>query len=103
MAEQIPLCPVRSAAAAANCKRAAYFSAAGPGPGAERPSRRPSPPGPVGSAQGGRPRSPAGAPEPGRASTLREGPGRCHDPGARRRRAERRGGRASGSGGCSLK
>ncbi|XP_059751058.1 probable phospholipid-transporting ATPase IIB isoform X3 [Balaenoptera ricei] len=39
MAEQIPLCPVRSAAAAANCKRAAYFSAAGPGPGAERPSR----------------------------------------------------------------
>ncbi|XP_057382437.1 probable phospholipid-transporting ATPase IIB isoform X6 [Balaenoptera acutorostrata] len=40
MAEQIPLCPVRSAAAAApNCKRAAYFSVAGPGPGAERPSR----------------------------------------------------------------
>ncbi|XP_061026356.1 probable phospholipid-transporting ATPase IIB isoform X2 [Eubalaena glacialis] len=39
MAEQIPLCPVRSAAAAANCKRAAYFSAAGPGPGAERSSR----------------------------------------------------------------
>lgn len=41
MAEQIPLYPVRSAAAlaAANRKRAAYFSAAGPGPGADRPSR----------------------------------------------------------------
>uniref|UniRef100_A0A8C6AS65 Phospholipid-transporting ATPase n=1 Tax=Monodon monoceros TaxID=40151 RepID=A0A8C6AS65_MONMO len=39
MAEQIPLYPVRSAAAAASCKRAAYFSAAGPGPGAERSSR----------------------------------------------------------------
>eukprot|EP00070_Physeter_catodon_P029564 XP_028336458.1 probable phospholipid-transporting ATPase IIB isoform X2 [Physeter catodon] len=39
MAEQIPLYPVRSAAAAANCKRATYFSAAGPGPGAERSSR----------------------------------------------------------------
>ncbi|XP_059885237.1 probable phospholipid-transporting ATPase IIB isoform X4 [Delphinus delphis] len=38
MAEQIPLYPVRSAAAAASCKRAAY-SAAGPGPGAERSSR----------------------------------------------------------------
>ncbi|XP_024610566.1 probable phospholipid-transporting ATPase IIB isoform X4 [Neophocaena asiaeorientalis asiaeorientalis] len=39
MAEQIPLYPVRSAAAAASGKRAAYFSAAGPGPGAERSSR----------------------------------------------------------------
>ncbi|KAB0357919.1 hypothetical protein FD754_002075 [Muntiacus muntjak] len=41
MAEQIPLYPVRSAAAvaAANRKRAAYLSAAGPGPGADRPSR----------------------------------------------------------------
>ncbi|XP_060987095.1 probable phospholipid-transporting ATPase IIB isoform X4 [Dama dama] len=41
MAEQIPLYPVRSAAAlaAANRKRAAYFSAAGPGLGADRPSR----------------------------------------------------------------
>nr|XP_035924710.1 probable phospholipid-transporting ATPase IIB isoform X5 [Halichoerus grypus] len=39
MADQIPLYPVRSAAAAANRKRAAYYSAAGPGPGAERPSR----------------------------------------------------------------
>ena len=40
MADQIPLYPVRSAAAAAAYrKRAAYFSAAGPGPGAERPSR----------------------------------------------------------------
>ncbi|XP_036273681.1 probable phospholipid-transporting ATPase IIB isoform X3 [Pipistrellus kuhlii] len=41
MADQIPLYPVRSAAAAAvaNRKRAAYYSAVGPGPGAERPSR----------------------------------------------------------------
>nr|XP_031297576.1 probable phospholipid-transporting ATPase IIB isoform X5 [Camelus dromedarius] len=42
MADQIPLYPVRSAAAAtaaANRKRAAYYSAAGPGSGAERPSR----------------------------------------------------------------
>nr|XP_054366230.1 LOW QUALITY PROTEIN: probable phospholipid-transporting ATPase IIB [Mirounga angustirostris] len=39
MADQIPLCPVRGAAAAASRKRAAYYSAAGPGPGAERPSR----------------------------------------------------------------
>ncbi|KAF6072933.1 putative ATPase phospholipid transporting 9B (putative) [Phyllostomus discolor] len=41
MADQIPLYPVRSAAVAAvaNRKRAAYYSAAGPGPGAERPSR----------------------------------------------------------------
>ncbi|XP_059974534.1 probable phospholipid-transporting ATPase IIB isoform X2 [Mesoplodon densirostris] len=39
MAEQIPLYPVRSAAAAVNCKRATYFSAAGPGPGVERSSR----------------------------------------------------------------
>ncbi|XP_077730180.1 putative phospholipid-transporting ATPase IIB isoform X5 [Canis aureus] len=41
MADQIPLYPVRSAAAAANRKRAAYYSAAGLGlgPGAERPSR----------------------------------------------------------------
>uniref|UniRef100_A0A8C2SF17 Phospholipid-transporting ATPase n=1 Tax=Capra hircus TaxID=9925 RepID=A0A8C2SF17_CAPHI len=41
MADQIPLYPVRSAAAvaAANRKRAAYFSAAGPGPGPDRPSR----------------------------------------------------------------
>nr|KAF6470770.1 putative ATPase phospholipid transporting 9B (putative) [Molossus molossus] len=38
MADQIPLCPVRSAAAA-NRKRAAYYSAAGPGPGAERLGR----------------------------------------------------------------
>ncbi|XP_039695270.1 putative phospholipid-transporting ATPase IIB isoform X1 [Pteropus medius] len=36
MADQIPLRPVRSAA---NRKRAAYYSAAGRGPGAERPSR----------------------------------------------------------------
>lgn len=68
-----------------------------------RSAQAPSPPGPVGSAQGGRLRSPAGAPDPGRASTVREVPGRCHDPGVPRRRAERRGGRASGSGGCSLK
>ena len=41
MADQIPLYPVRSAAAVAtaNRKRAAYFSSAGPGPGADRPSR----------------------------------------------------------------
>ncbi|XP_025853559.1 probable phospholipid-transporting ATPase IIB isoform X3 [Vulpes vulpes] len=39
MADQIPLYPVRSAAAAANRKRAAYYSAAGLGPGAERPRR----------------------------------------------------------------
>ncbi|XP_074060176.1 putative phospholipid-transporting ATPase IIB isoform X4 [Macrotis lagotis] len=42
MAEQIPLYPVRSAvvaAVAANRKRAAYYSAAGSGPGGERPSR----------------------------------------------------------------
>ncbi|XP_058896440.1 probable phospholipid-transporting ATPase IIB isoform X1 [Kogia breviceps] len=39
MAEQIPLYPVRGAAAAANLKRVTYFSAAGPGPGAERSSR----------------------------------------------------------------
>ncbi|XP_053520140.1 probable phospholipid-transporting ATPase IIB isoform X5 [Artibeus jamaicensis] len=41
MADRIPLYPVRSAAAAAvaSRKRAAYYSAAGPGPGAERPSR----------------------------------------------------------------
>nr|XP_053768301.1 probable phospholipid-transporting ATPase IIB isoform X4 [Desmodus rotundus] len=41
MADQIPLYPVRSAAVAAvaSRKRAAYYSAAGPGPGAERPSR----------------------------------------------------------------
>ncbi|XP_011938952.1 PREDICTED: probable phospholipid-transporting ATPase IIB isoform X8 [Cercocebus atys] len=40
MADQIPLYPVRSAAAAAaNRKRAAYYSAAGPGPGADRHSR----------------------------------------------------------------
>ncbi|CAD7679199.1 unnamed protein product [Nyctereutes procyonoides] len=39
MADQIPLYPVHSAAAAANRKRAAYYSAAGLGPGAERPSR----------------------------------------------------------------
>ncbi|XP_036177191.1 probable phospholipid-transporting ATPase IIB isoform X2 [Myotis myotis] len=39
MADQIPLYPVRSAAAVANRKRAAYYSAVGPGPGAERPSR----------------------------------------------------------------
>ncbi|XP_054439770.1 probable phospholipid-transporting ATPase IIB [Pteronotus mesoamericanus] len=41
MADQIPLHPVRSAAAAAvaSRKRAAYYSAAGSGPGAERPSR----------------------------------------------------------------
>ncbi|XP_057169304.1 probable phospholipid-transporting ATPase IIB isoform X6 [Ursus arctos] len=37
MADQIPLYPVRSAAAAASRKRAAYYSAAGPG--ADRPSR----------------------------------------------------------------
>ncbi|XP_058413326.1 probable phospholipid-transporting ATPase IIB isoform X4 [Diceros bicornis minor] len=37
MADQIPLYPVRSATAGR--KRAAYYSAAGPGPGAERPSR----------------------------------------------------------------
>lgn len=36
MADRIPLYPVRGAAAA-NRKRAAYYSAAGPG--AERPSR----------------------------------------------------------------
>lgn len=36
MADRIPLYPVRSAAAASR-KRAAYYSAAGPG--AERPSR----------------------------------------------------------------
>ncbi|KAM5304023.1 putative phospholipid-transporting ATPase IIB isoform 3-T3 [Glossophaga mutica] len=42
MADQIPLYPVRGAvvAAMANRKRAAYYSAAGPGPGAERPSSR---------------------------------------------------------------
>lgn len=40
MADQIPLYPVRSAAAAAaNRKRAAYYSAAGPGPGADRHGR----------------------------------------------------------------
>lgn len=41
MADQIPLYPVRSAAATAvaSRKRAAYYSAVGPGPGAERPSR----------------------------------------------------------------
>uniref|UniRef100_A0A2K6LVT9 Phospholipid-transporting ATPase n=1 Tax=Rhinopithecus bieti TaxID=61621 RepID=A0A2K6LVT9_RHIBE len=40
MADQIPLYPVRSApAAAANRKRAAYYSAAGSGPGADRHSR----------------------------------------------------------------
>uniref|UniRef100_A0A2I3MVF8 Phospholipid-transporting ATPase n=1 Tax=Papio anubis TaxID=9555 RepID=A0A2I3MVF8_PAPAN len=40
MADQIPLYPVRSAAAAAaNRKRAAYYSAAGPGSGADRHSR----------------------------------------------------------------
>ncbi|XP_044941188.1 probable phospholipid-transporting ATPase IIB isoform X3 [Mustela putorius furo] len=39
MADQIPLCPVRGAAAAANRRRAAYYSVAGPGPGAERPGR----------------------------------------------------------------
>ncbi|XP_075389211.1 putative phospholipid-transporting ATPase IIB isoform X2 [Tenrec ecaudatus] len=38
MADQIPLYPVRGAAAA-NRKRAAYYSAAGPGPGADRHSR----------------------------------------------------------------
>ncbi|XP_036891947.1 probable phospholipid-transporting ATPase IIB isoform X3 [Sturnira hondurensis] len=37
MADRIPLYPVRSAA---DRKRAAYYSAAGPGPGAERPSSR---------------------------------------------------------------
>lgn len=37
MADQIPLYPVRGAAAGR--KRAAYYSAAGPGPGAEWPSR----------------------------------------------------------------
>ncbi|XP_058547749.1 probable phospholipid-transporting ATPase IIB isoform X7 [Neofelis nebulosa] len=40
MADQIPLYPVRSAAAAAHRKRAAYYSAAGPGSGAEWPSSR---------------------------------------------------------------
>ncbi|XP_043415058.1 probable phospholipid-transporting ATPase IIB isoform X5 [Prionailurus bengalensis] len=39
MADQIPLYPVRSAAAAAHRKRAASYSAAGPGSGAEWPSR----------------------------------------------------------------
>ncbi|XP_057555052.1 probable phospholipid-transporting ATPase IIB isoform X4 [Hippopotamus amphibius kiboko] len=39
MADRIPLYPVRSAAAAASRRRAASFGAAGPGPGAERPSR----------------------------------------------------------------
>uniref|UniRef100_A0A8C5KI49 Phospholipid-transporting ATPase n=1 Tax=Jaculus jaculus TaxID=51337 RepID=A0A8C5KI49_JACJA len=40
MADQIPLYPVRSAAAAvASHKRAAYYSAAGPGPGADRRGR----------------------------------------------------------------
>lgn len=39
MADQIPLYPVRSAAAASNRKRASYYGAAGPGPGAERLSR----------------------------------------------------------------
>ncbi|XP_029410679.1 probable phospholipid-transporting ATPase IIB isoform X4 [Nannospalax galili] len=40
MADQIPLYPVRSAAvAAASHKRAAYYSAAGPGPGANRRGR----------------------------------------------------------------
>uniref|UniRef100_A0A7N5JN08 Phospholipid-transporting ATPase n=1 Tax=Ailuropoda melanoleuca TaxID=9646 RepID=A0A7N5JN08_AILME len=39
MADQIPLYPVRSAAAAASRKRAAYYSAAGLGPGADWPSR----------------------------------------------------------------
>ncbi|XP_047552212.1 probable phospholipid-transporting ATPase IIB isoform X3 [Lutra lutra] len=39
MADLIPLYPVRGASAAANRRRAAYYSAAGPGPGAERPSR----------------------------------------------------------------
>ncbi|XP_064150444.1 probable phospholipid-transporting ATPase IIB isoform X3 [Loxodonta africana] len=41
MADHIPLYPVRSAAAVAavNRKRAAYYSAAGPGPGADRHSR----------------------------------------------------------------
>ncbi|XP_058436678.1 probable phospholipid-transporting ATPase IIB isoform X6 [Marmota monax] len=38
MADQIPLYPVRSAAAAGH-KRAAYYSAAGPGPGADRRGR----------------------------------------------------------------
>ncbi|XP_047552213.1 probable phospholipid-transporting ATPase IIB isoform X4 [Lutra lutra] len=38
MADLIPLYPVRGASAAANRRRAAYYSAAGPGPGAERPS-----------------------------------------------------------------
>ncbi|XP_040334465.1 putative phospholipid-transporting ATPase IIB isoform X3 [Herpailurus yagouaroundi] len=40
MADQIPLYPVRSSAAAAHRKRAAYYSAAGPGSGAEWPSSR---------------------------------------------------------------
>ncbi|XP_043415057.1 probable phospholipid-transporting ATPase IIB isoform X4 [Prionailurus bengalensis] len=40
MADQIPLYPVRSAAAAAHRKRAASYSAAGPGSGAEWPSSR---------------------------------------------------------------
>ncbi|XP_040613724.1 probable phospholipid-transporting ATPase IIB isoform X3 [Mesocricetus auratus] len=40
MADQIPLYPVRSAAAAAaSPRRAAYYSAAGPGPGADRRGR----------------------------------------------------------------
>ncbi|XP_058133905.1 probable phospholipid-transporting ATPase IIB isoform X5 [Dasypus novemcinctus] len=41
MADQLPLNPVRSAAAAAGAsrKRAAYYSAAGPGPGPDRHSR----------------------------------------------------------------
>ncbi|XP_069905943.1 probable phospholipid-transporting ATPase IIB isoform X2 [Oryctolagus cuniculus] len=41
MADQIPLYPVRNAAGAAapNRKRAAYYSAAGPGPGADRRGR----------------------------------------------------------------
>ncbi|XP_022369402.1 probable phospholipid-transporting ATPase IIB isoform X2 [Enhydra lutris kenyoni] len=39
MADLIPLYPVRDASAAANRRRAAYYRAAGPGPGAERPSR----------------------------------------------------------------
>ncbi|XP_047382561.1 probable phospholipid-transporting ATPase IIB isoform X3 [Sciurus carolinensis] len=38
MADQIPLYPVRSAAAAGH-KRAAYYSSAGPGPGADRRGR----------------------------------------------------------------
>lgn len=39
MADQIPLYPVRSAGAAASHRRAAYYSAAGPGPGADRRGR----------------------------------------------------------------